>query len=128
MLSANQIAGFFKMLISWDRSEWWSLFLASRYTSEVSYKIIISLWMCITRHAQSTQNKFAISLQYLKENLKDEVDFFACRYTSKVSSNWYYYFRFMWPSMSKLPKIKSLLFLCNILSKKWVISWFFACR
>ena len=30
--------------------------------------------VCITRHAQSTQNnKFAISLQYLKEKMKDEV-------------------------------------------------------
>ena len=29
---------------------------------------------------QITQNnKFAISLQYLKENVKDEVDFFTCR-------------------------------------------------
>ena len=32
--------------------------------------------MCVTRVAQSTQNnKFAISLQYLKENGKNEVDF-----------------------------------------------------
>ena len=30
-------------------------------------------------HAQSTQNnKFAISLQYLKKNVKDETDFFMC--------------------------------------------------
>ena len=37
---------------------------------------ILSLWMCIDRHAQSTQhNKFIISLQYLKENVKDEVSF-----------------------------------------------------
>ena len=32
--------------------------------------------MGLARHAQSTQsNKFTISLQYLKENVKDEVDF-----------------------------------------------------
>ena len=32
--------------------------------------------MCVVRHAQSAQNNnFVISLQYLKENLKDEVDF-----------------------------------------------------
>ena len=37
---------------------------------------MISLWLSIGRHSQSTQNnKFAISLLYLKENLKDEVDF-----------------------------------------------------
>ena len=33
--------------------------------------------MCLVRHPQSTQNnKFTISLQYFKENMKDEVDFF----------------------------------------------------
>ena len=38
------------------------------------------IWVCIARHAQSTQSKkFAKSLQYLKENMKDEVDFLACR-------------------------------------------------
>ena len=32
--------------------------------------------MCIARHAQSTQsNMFTISLQYLMENVEDEVDF-----------------------------------------------------
>ena len=32
--------------------------------------------MCVARHAQITQNnKFAISWQYLKKELSDEVDF-----------------------------------------------------
>ena len=40
------------------------------------YKLIVSLWVYLARHAQSTQNnKFSISLQYLKENVKDKVDF-----------------------------------------------------
>ena len=35
--------------------------------------------MCVARHAQITQNnKFAISLQYLKKEVSDEVNFFAC--------------------------------------------------
>ena len=39
-------------------------------------KLLISLWMCVVRHAQGTQNsKFPISLQYLKENMKNELDF-----------------------------------------------------
>ena len=38
--------------------------------------MIVSLWVCIARHAQSTQiNKFTISLQYLKKSVKDEVIF-----------------------------------------------------
>ena len=43
---------------------------------KVFCKFILSFWVCIARDAQSTQNnKFAISLQYLNENMKDEVDF-----------------------------------------------------
>ena len=38
--------------------------------------MLVSFWVCVTRLAQSTQNnKFAISLKYLKENRKNEVDF-----------------------------------------------------
>ena len=44
---------------------------------KVFYKMAVPLWMCLATHAQSTQdNKVSISLQFLKENLKDEVDFF----------------------------------------------------
>ena len=40
------------------------------------YKLIVPLWVCEARHAQSTQNsKFAISLQYLKKEVSDEGDF-----------------------------------------------------
>ena len=43
---------------------------------EVFYELIVSFWVCIARKAQSTQNnKFTISLQYLNENVKDEVNF-----------------------------------------------------
>ena len=39
-------------------------------------KLLILLWMCVVRHTQGTQNsKFPISLQYLKENMKNELDF-----------------------------------------------------
>ena len=42
---------------------------------EVFYKLILSFWVCVTKHLQSTQNKFAISLQYLKKDVSDENDF-----------------------------------------------------
>ena len=33
--------------------------------------------MCVDRHAQIAQNnKFAISLQYLRQEMSDEIDFF----------------------------------------------------
>ena len=51
--------------------------------------------------------------------------FFTCWQMLKVFSNWYYHFSCMWPGMSKLPKITSLLFLYNILRKKWVMQLIF---
>ena len=45
--------------------------------TKVFYKLIVSLWACLARHAQNTQNnKSTISLQYLKENVKDELGLF----------------------------------------------------
>ena len=38
--------------------------------------MIVSFWVCVARQAQSTKNnQLTRSLQYLKENMKDEVDF-----------------------------------------------------
>ena len=40
-----------------------------------SYKLILSVLLGMASHAQSTQNdKYAISLQYLKKEVSDEVD------------------------------------------------------
>ena len=42
---------------------------------KVFFNLLLSQ-VCVARHAQITQNdKFAISLQYLKKELTDEVDF-----------------------------------------------------
>ena len=70
---------------------------------------------------QSVYNIFAIS-----QGKHEEWSwFFACWQMLKVFSNWYYRFRFVWPGMPKLPKITSLLFLYNMLTKKWVIQLIF---
>ena len=46
------------------------------HADKVFYKFILSFWVCVARHPQNTQNnKFVVSLQYLKENVKNEVDF-----------------------------------------------------
>ena len=81
--------------------------------------------MCIARHAQSTQNnKFIISLQYLKENMRDEVNLLPAdkRQRFPQSDTIILVCVCVWSDIPILPKIKSLLFLCNILRKKWVIS------
>ena len=113
----------FAFLCNISRKTWgMKLIFCLQINTKVFYKLVVSLWVCVARHAQSTQNnKFVISLQCLKEKVKDEFNLFACRWTSKVSSNWYYHFRYEWPNMPKLPKITSFLFLCSILRKKWVM-------
>ena len=61
----------------------------------------------IARHAQNTQNKkFAVSLQYLKEEVKDEVDFVhADQHQTFLHV---YQFYWAWSVMPKIFKIASL--------------------
>ena len=70
-----KLQGFLKCNIS--RKKWMMNFtFGMQINIEVFYKLIVSLWVCMVRHAQSTQNNnFILSLQYLKENVKDRVDF-----------------------------------------------------
>ena len=52
------------------------LIFCLQINTKVFFKLIVSLWVGKARHAQGTQNnKFTIYLQYLKENVKAEVDF-----------------------------------------------------
>ena len=86
---------------------------------KVFYKIILSFWVCVIRIAQSTQNnKFAISLQYLTKNGKNEVDFLLPDKHQRFLPIDTYHFRCVWTAMPKLPKITSLLFLCTYLKKE----------
>ena len=40
------------------------------------FKVILSFYVCVARHAQITKNnKFVISLQYVKKEVSDAVDF-----------------------------------------------------
>ena len=53
------------------------------------------LIVCKARHAQSTQNnKFVLSLQYLTENVKDEVGF-----SLQISINGFFKLKYMWLGM-----------------------------
>ena len=52
---------------------------------------------------------------------------FCLQINVKVSSNCYY-FRCVCPGMLKLPKITSLIFLCNILRKNWVMKLIFCMK
>ena len=94
--------------------------------TKVFYKMVVSLWVWLARQAQSTKNnQLAIFLQYLMENMNDEIIFLSADKCWTFFSNWYYPFRCVWPGMSKLPKITSLLFLYKMLRKKWVMQLIF---
>ena len=94
------------------------LIFCLQISAKIFYKMIVSLWVCIARHAQSTRNyKFTISSQYFKKNAKDEVDF-CLLIIVKSFIKVIHHFRCVWPGMPKLPKIKSFLFPCNILRNK----------
>ena len=54
-------------------------------------------------------NKFAIFLQYLKENAKDEIDFLPVDKHQRFFKMILPFY--VWPGMPKLSKITSLLFL-----------------
>ena len=73
---------------------WWmKLIFCLQINTKVSYKTIVSLWMCVARQAQNTKNnQFTISLQYLEENMKDEV-VFCLLINVEDFSNWYSHFR-----------------------------------
>ena len=52
------------------------LIFCMRINAEVFFKLLVSLWVCVARHTQSTENnKLVISMQYPKQNVNDEVDF-----------------------------------------------------
>ena len=54
------------MILKWEVET--SLRTMLQINSKVLYKLIVSLLLCVASHAQSTQNnKFTISLQYLKK-------------------------------------------------------------
>ena len=86
--------------------------------------------VCVARYVKSTQNnKFTISLQYLKENGKNEIDFLTA---DKLQ--WFVEIDFIILGvcvarhMPKFPKKISLIFLCNLLRKKLVMKLIFSCR
>ena len=74
---------------------------------------------------ESQNNKFTDVFVIFKGKHEGWSWSFAYKWTSKVSSCCYYHFRCVWSGMPKLPKITSLLFLRNILRKKWVMKLIF---
>ena len=92
-------------------------------TIKLSYKLIPLILVGMARPVQIIQNnKFAKSLQYLKKEVGDEVDF-LCRWTSQFSINWW-----VWSGIPKVLKVTSMKCLCNISRKNWVVELMFCMR
>ena len=112
----------FAYLCSISKKAWvMKLIFYLQINTKIFYELIVSFWVCMTRHAQSTQNNnFIISLQYLKENVKDGVDFslliiVKCFFKVILS------FLMCVARHAQITHTKkSLLFLCNILRGKWM--------
>ena len=96
--------------------------------------------MCVAKHAQITQNnKFSISLQYLKEEMSDEVDFLHTDKHENLLTNWCYDFdgdgRKRWQSsqnsnLAMTPcniskKVGIEFILCMQINTKVSTSWYY---
>ena len=93
-------------------------FFCLQINTKVFYKVIV-FWMCVTRLAQSTQNnKFAISLQYLKENGKNEVDFLLADKHQRFLQNDTIIFGVCVSRQAQITQNKKFASFCNILRKK----------
>ena len=80
----------------------------------------------ISQTGPKYQNQSAYNIFAISQGKHEEWSwFFASWQMLKVFSNWYHYFRCVWPGMYKLSKITSLLFLYNMFRKKWVMRLIF---
>ena len=84
--------------------------------------------MRIVKHSQNFQNsKFAISLQYLKKEVRDEVgflhvdkhqSFLQTLWASKMPTRWYYHYCWAWSSILKVLKVIGLQISLQYLKKE----------
>ena len=113
----------FAYLCNISRRMWgMKLIFCLQVNTKVFCKLIESLWVCVARYVQSTQNKFAISFAISQGKREGWTWFFACRYTLKVFLNWYYHFRCA--CLARHAQITHSQYRKK--SERW--TWFFACR
>ena len=96
---------------------------------KVFYKLLISHWVSIPKHAQSTQNdKFAISLQYLKKGVRDEVDCIFMQISMEVTCKLILWFLMGMVRHFQSSQNSKFAMSLPYLKKREVtsVSWFFA--
>ena len=85
MLSVNQMQAFLKCNISRNKQIMKFIF-GMQVNIEVFYKFILSFWVCITRHAKSTQNKKFVYLWNVSRKAWG-MKLIFCRKTQKFSAS-----------------------------------------
>ena len=99
-----------------SRKKWTVKFIFSMQINiEVFYKLMLSFWVCVARHSQSTQNKKFHIFGTFQKNVGMKL-IFCMQINMKVFyklivSLW------VWVTMPKVPKLTSLQYLCNISRK-----------
>ena len=84
---------------------------------KVFCKLILSFWVCVTIHTQSTQNKKFAYLCNISRKTWETKLIFCLSDKKKFSTRLQCLFRCAQPGMPKIPKITSFQYLCNILRK-----------
>ena len=115
-----------------------NLIFGMQINIEVFYKLILSFWLCLTRHVPSSQNKFAylcsitrkawnwlpaddhaqstqnnkftISVCNISRNIKVLYKLISTFCAPKFPTRWNYHFWWAWWSILKVLKVTSLQF------------------
>ena len=100
--------------------------------------LILAFWVCVTRHAQITQNNKLLFLCNIFRKKWVEKLIFCMQISMKVSYNlistlssskfptrWYCHYWWAWSSILKVLKVTCLQYVCNISKKKLGMEFIF---
>ena len=89
------------------------------------FKLILSFYVCVSGYVQVTQNnKFAISLNYLKKEVSDKL-IFCMQVSMKVSYKLILWYWLGWSSILKVSKMASFQRLFNIPNRNLEMKFIF---
>ena len=118
-----------KYLSDISRKAWrMKLIFYLQLNTESFFKLILSFYVRVARHTCITQNnKFAFSLQYIKKEVSDQIDF---PHVDKHESSLQIYIDIWWgwSNIPKVLKISSLQCLYNVSKNKLEMKLFFCMR
>ena len=103
-----------------SRKKWMMKFVfCIQINIKVLYKLILSFWVCATRHVQSTQNKKFAYLCNISSKAWGMKLIFCLQINTKVFYKLIVSLWLVYPGMPKVPKTIRLQYLCNISRNMW---------